>query len=203
MQVNPDGDPLLLDEQPKPDPSSKLIQWRHWLIDIIETILMSLALFLVINLLTTRIEIESGSMRTTLLQGDLVVVSKISYWMDRPQRGDIVMFEPPFDSSDPYIKRVIGLPGDEVSVNTNGVFVNGVQLNESYVQSDMFLYGPDIWNVTDGMLFMMGDNRNNSSDSRVWGLMPMDNIIGKAVFVYWPPSQWGALSSSVLAAEPH
>ncbi len=203
MQTNPDRDSFHVDEQTQQEPKLKFVQWRHWLIDIFETILLSLVLFLIINLITARIEIESESMKNTLFPGDRVVVNKLSYWMDPPQRGDIVVFDPPFDSSAPYIKRVIGLPGDEVSISTDGVTVNGVPLIESYVQSDMFVYGSDTWIVTEDKFFMLGDNRDNSSDSRVWGLMPVENIIGKAVIVYWPPNQWGALSSTVFAAESY
>jgi len=175
--------------------------WHYWLIEVLETLVLSLVLFFVINMLTARIEINSESMKDTLLPGTRVVVSKLSYWRDLPQRGDIIVFAPPFDSPVPYIKRVIGLPGDVVIISEDGVFVNGSILAEHYLGSGMHLFGAETWVVSRDALFVMGDNRNNSSDSRVWGMMPIENIIGKAVFVYWPPGQWGALSSTVMAAE--
>ena len=142
-------------------------------------------------------------MKNALFPGDRVVVNKMSYWKDLPQRGDIIVFDPPFDSSVPNIKRVIGLPCDQVSISNNGVIVNGMKLDESYVQSDMLVYGSDTWIVTEDSRFMMEDYRNNSTDSRVRGLMPVEYIIGKSAMVYWPPIQWSALSSTVLAAAPH
>ncbi|MEN8172798.1 MAG: signal peptidase I [Chloroflexota bacterium] len=201
IQNNPVGDHPPLTDSIEPTPIVEKPQWRYWLIEIFETLVLSLLLFLVINLLTARIEVESVSMEDTLVPGTRVLVSKFSYWGDFPERGDIIVFEPPFESEAPYIKRVIGLPGEKVTINEDGVYVNGGKIPEHYLSLDMYAHGQRSWIVDSDALFVMGDNRDNSSDSRTWGLMPADNIIGKAVFVYWPPSQWGALSATVMAAE--
>jgi len=200
MQNNPSSDQQPHSQVIEQTPIHEKPKWHYWLSEALETLVLSLILFIVINMLTTRIEIESVSMQDTLLPGTRVVVSKLSYVRDLPQRGDVIVFAPPFDSPDPYIKRVIGLPGEKVTINEDGVFINGEKLPEHYLDLDMLNYGSKSWSVSRDALFVMGDNRNNSSDSRAWGLMPIDNIIGKAVFVYWPPGQWGALSSTVVAA---
>jgi signal peptidase I len=198
---NPNDDQQPQSHAVEQTPINGKSQWHYWLIEALETLVLSLVIFFVINIFTTRIEVNSESMKDTLLPGTRVVVSKLSYWGNLPQRGDIIVFAPPFDSPVPYIKRVIGLPGDEVTISEDGVYVNGSLLAEHYLGSGMHLYGEQTWVVSRDALFVMGDNRNNSSDSRLWGMMPIENIIGKAVFVYWPPGQWGELTSTVMAAE--
>ena len=168
--------------------------------DVLETLLISLVLFAVINFVSARIRVESVSMRETLYAGDFVYVNKLAYKFGaEPGRGDVVVFEPPVPSDEPYIKRVIGLPGDEISIQRGDVYVNGVQLSEPYTKVKSHSDGS--WVVSEGAIFVMGDNRNNSSDSRAWGEVPIENVIGKAIFVYWPIQQWGALADSAVAAE--
>jgi len=166
--------------------------------DFIQTILFSIVLFLIINFLTSRIRVESVSMRETLKPGDYVVVNKIVYKFDDIQRGDIIVFQPPFQSPEPYIKRVIGLPGDSIVVDANGISINYQRIAEPYVLREAGKTGE--WIVPPGKIFVMGDNRGNSSDSRAWGMLPIENVMGKAEFVYWPPSQWGSLTQRVFAA---
>jgi signal peptidase I len=141
-------------------------------------------------------------MEPTLFAGNFVVVSKLAYQFAEPSRGDIVVFHyPPNPEQDPYIKRVIGLPGDRVVVREDEVLINGVRIAEPYLKSPARQGGE--WNVPSGSLFVMGDNRNNSSDSRSWGVVPKENVIGKALVVYWPPDKWELLNSSyAVAAEP-
>jgi signal peptidase I len=142
-------------------------------------------------------------MKETLLPGDFVLVNRMAYTVGdfstgEIKRGDIVVFDPPFAAPEPYIKRVIGLPGEVVTIKDGKVYVNDVLMQESYIQIGFRADGS--WEVPLGEVFVMGDNRNNSSDSRSWGTVPLDNIIGKALFVYWPIEQWGALTSSAVAA---
>ena len=111
----------------------------------------------------------------------------------------MVVFDPPVESPEPYIKRVIGLPGDTVSIQGGEVYVNDVRLLEPYIKAKSNSSGN--WTVPPDSLFVMGDNRNNSSDSRAWGYVPIENVLGKAIFVYWPMQQWGALASTAVAAE--
>jgi signal peptidase I len=140
-------------------------------------------------------------MEPTLVSGEYVIVSKLSYRFGTPQRGDIIVFHFPRDPKEEYIKRVIGLPGDEVQVRHGSVYVNGQRLDETYLKVSTNYNGT--WNVPDNQLFVLGDNRNNSSDSHDWGTVPMDYVVGKAILVYWPPPDWGLVDHIPLAAAAH
>jgi signal peptidase I len=160
--------------------------------DVLETLLLAAVIFVLVNTLTGRYEVQSISMEPTLHEGQYLIVSKLSYWIRPPQRGDVVVLDPPDQRSTiPYIKRVIGLPGEHVQVRDGRVWINGVALNEPYV-SGPALYQEDVVLAEDQYL-VLGDNRNNSSDSHVWGALPEENILGKAVFRYWPPEKWGII----------
>jgi signal peptidase I len=165
---------------------------RSWLQDTLETILLAAILFLVINALTGRYQVHGQSMEPSLHNGQYLIASKVAYWLHPPERGDVVVLDPPRgDSPVPYIKRVIGLPGDLVEVRDQRVWVNGIALNEPYISAPPNY--PGNWVVTAGEYFVLGDNRNNSSDSHSWGLLPEDHLIGKAFFSYWPPEHWGRI----------
>jgi signal peptidase I len=105
--------------------------------------------------------------------------------------GDVIVFHYPRDPEQEYIKRVIGLPGDSIEVADGQVVVNGQAIQEPYIASAPAYQSE--WTIPDNNLFVLGDNRNNSSDSHNWGPVPMENVIGKAIFVYWPPEKWGAI----------
>lgn len=175
---------------------------RRFLLDVLETIVLSLVLFLAINAISARIRIESISMQPTLYAGDFVIVNKISYLFGEASRGDIIIFHyPPDPDREPYIKRVIGLPGDIVNVSNGRVAVNNQPLNEPYISAPPNYEGE--WMVPTDSLFVLGDNRNSSSDSHSWGMVPVDNVIGKAELVYWPPDEWKMLNGvTAVAAEP-
>jgi signal peptidase I len=188
-----------------PDPPEEHSQrggLKRFARDILEISLISLFLFVSINTLSARIRIESVSMEPTLYAGNFVVVSKLAYQFTGPSRGDIIVFHyPPNPEQDPYIKRIIGLPGDQVIVEEDDVLINGVRIAEPYLDSPTRQGGE--WTIPQDSLFVMGDNRNNSSDSRSWGVVPVENVIGKALVVYWPPNKWELLGSSyAIAAEP-
>ncbi len=190
-------------EYPDPPPENpEQGNFRRSIKDILEIALISLFLFLSINTISARIRVESVSMQPTLLAGNFVVVNKLSYQFGDPSRGDIIVFKyPPDPELDPYIKRVIGLPGEHVMVEGGKVFINGVRISEPYLETQTQQGGE--WTVPQDALFVMGDNRNNSSDSRAWGVVPVENVIGKAFMVYWPPQKWEVLSMSyAVAAEP-
>ncbi|UCH60154.1 MAG: signal peptidase I [Anaerolineales bacterium] len=175
---------------------------RHFLIDVFETVLLSLLLFLGINAVSARIRIESVSMQPTLYEGDFVIVNKLAYNFGEPSRGDVIVFRyPPDPEREPYIKRVIGLPGDRVSVQEKKVLINNEPMLEPYISAPPLYEGT--WIVPEGSLFVLGDNRNSSSDSHSWGMVPFDNVIGKAEVVYWPPEEWKLLNQvTAVAAEP-
>lgn len=162
--------------------------WKA-VLDIIETLVITAILFILINFASARVRVDGFSMVPTLQDGEFLFVNKLSYKFDDPQRGDIIVFHYP---PDPYrqdlIKRVIGLPGDVVVINDKQVSVNGQILSEPYIAEDPQYHGE--WVVPKDNLFVLGDNRNDSSDSHVWGLLPMNLVVGKSIFIYWPIHQW-------------
>jgi signal peptidase I len=175
---------------------------RRMILDVLETLVLSVVLFLGINAVSARIRVESISMQPNLFAGDFVIVNKLAYKLGIPQRGDIIVFRyPPDPTQTPYIKRVIGLSGDQIHIADGKVYVNDKLLGEPYLKT-VTSRGGD-WTVPANSLFVMGDNRNNSSDSRSWGMVPMENVIGKALVIYWPPEDWGLLHvASAVAADP-
>ncbi len=193
-EIYPDPDPFA--------PNEKSGGFRHFLLDVIETVLLSVALFLGINAISARIRVESISMQPTLFAGNFVIVNKLAYKLGTPGRGDVIIFHyPPDPTREPYIKRVIGLPGDKVSVSGGKVYVNDLPLAEPYISAPPAYEGA--WNVPPDSLFVLGDNRNSSSDSHSWGMVPIKNVIGKAEVVYWPPQSWQLLNqATAVAAEP-
>jgi signal peptidase I len=176
--------------------------WRRTILDTLETIILSLFLFLAINAVSERIRVESISMQPTLYPGDYVIVNKLAYrFKGNPERGDVIVFRyPPNPEAIPYIKRVIGLPGDQIHIADGKVYVNGQAVVEPYLVVSTNRGGD--WTVPAGQLFVMGDNRNNSSDSRSWGFVPLENIIGRAELIYLPPQHWGFLHENIAIASP-
>ena len=185
-----------------PEPQAGTSSLRRFLVDVLQTVLLALLLFVVIQAVSARIRVESISMQPTLYEGDFVIVNKLAYQLGSAGRGDVIVFRfPPDPSRIPYIKRVIGLPGDVIEVNRGKVSINGQPTVEPYIKAPPNYTGS--WTVPEGQLFVLGDNRNNSSDSHLWGMVPLENVIGKAEVVYWPPSQWQMLhQSTAAAAEP-
>jgi signal peptidase I, bacterial type len=129
--------------------------------------------------------VYGSCMEPGLHTGERVLASKFSYFMTTPHRGDVVIFRYPCDPSKNYVKRVIGLPGDLVEIREGDLFVNGEQMNEPYkLNAAHGDYGPE--RVKSGNLFVLGDNRDQSNDSRYWGELPMNLVVAKAVMLYWP-----------------
>jgi signal peptidase I len=189
---------LIPDSSPQEKPPSV----HRLILDMAETLLLAVVLYIIIQSLTARIKVESTSMVPTLRTNDYVVVNKLAYKLGGPKRGDVIVFKyPPDPTQIPYIKRVIGLPGDQIHIAGGRVSINGVLLNEPYLK--VSTNGGGDWTVPEESLFVMGDNRNGSSDSRAWGMVPLGNVIGKAEVVYWPPQHWAQLHiPSAVAAEP-
>ena len=163
--------------------------WGRFFLDIFETLLLSAVLFLAINALSARVRVDGFSMKPTLQDGEFVLVNRLAYLMGEPQRGDIIVFHFPLDpGSQDLIKRIIGLSGDHIIIANGVVTVNGQVLNEPYIAAPPMYTGE--WLIPAGDLFVLGDNRNDSSDSHSWGMLPKKEIVGKAMFIYWPFPDW-------------
>jgi signal peptidase I len=191
-------------------------EWKGFLRELLETVGLALILFLGINLISARVRVEGFSMLPTLDNGEYVLISRLSYTLGKFQRGDIIVFRPPMypdapfwqrvlglpidDNYEDYIKRIVGLPGETIRIADGSVYINDVKLIEPYIAAP-----PDYaneWIVPDGQLFVLGDNRNNSADSHAWGFLPEKNVLGKALVVYWPFTDFMVIPSHqfVLAA---
>lgn len=171
--------------------------WRSWRENVILiAIALGLALFIRSFIAEPRL-IPSESMFPTLLTGDRLVVEKVSYRFHPPKTGDIVVFQSPeelqrrgYPKTQAFIKRVIGTPGTVVNISAGKVYLNGQPLSEDYIAEPPNQPFPPI-QVPAGEYFVMGDNRNNSNDSRYWGFVPQDYIIGRATFRFWPLDRLG------------
>lgn len=179
-------------------PAQEKIKWGRFFLDIIETLILAVVLFFGINAVSARVRVDGFSMRPTLDDGEFVLVSKLNYKLSNVQRGDIIVFHYPMDPEQELIKRVIGLPGDRIEVNEGIVYVNGQALEEPYIAAPP-AYSSQ-WNVPEDRLFVLGDNRNDSSDSHSWGFLPFENVVGKAVLIYWPPPMWDVIEHKELLA---
>ena len=181
-------------------PQPLLVQWwQKWGENLTILVLaVGLAIFIRTFVAEPRY-IPSESMLPTLAVGDRLIVEKLSYYGHPPQRGDIVVFAPPpqlqeqgYLEDQAFIKRVIGLPGEKIEVTNGRVYVDGELLTESYI-AEAPNYGMSPMLVPPDRLFVMGDNRNNSNDSHVWGFLPQANIIGHACFRFWPIERLGGM----------
>ncbi len=171
-------------------------KWRLVINEYLDSIVIAglTALFL-ISYVAGTFYIPSGSMEPTLFPDDRILVNKFMYRFTTPKRGDIIVFQPPHKKNSPdYIKRLIGEGGDTIEVKDRTVFINGKPLEPDFIPEDYkpyYDYGPV--EVPEGSFFVMGDNRNNSEDSHVWGFLPEENVVGRAFLIFWPPSRAGLL----------
>jgi signal peptidase I len=197
--------------------------------ELLETAIFILLVFFIVRGIVQNFKIEGSSMEPSLHSNQYILVNKLVYFhfdinaplrllpgnagLERrymylfgpPRRGDVVVFEYPKDVSKDYIKRVIALPGEEVSIRDGKVYVNNQLLDESYLQGSPtscdahYACGRGTVVVPPGTVFVMGDNRSNSSDSREWDALPLDRVIGKAAVLYYPISDWGVIPSHAYA----
>ncbi len=168
--------------------TEKPTDWKRVALDILETLVLAVVLFFGINAISVRVRVDGYSMTPTLQNGEYILVNKLAYKTGEPQRGDIVVFMFPVDPQEDLIKRVIGLPGERVSIHNGQVTINDVPLNEPYIAAAPLYDDERV--VPEGQLYVLGDNRNESKDSHQWGLLPLENVVGKAVLIYWPPPEW-------------
>jgi len=200
QETNP-PDPATTQVTKTPEASGWLRLWRSQQ-ENIRLIAIALILALLIRVFIAEPRyIPSDSMIPTLHTGDRLVVEKVSYWFHPAKQGDIVVFNPPaqlqsmgYRQSQVFIKRVIGQPGETVSVKNGRVYVDGRSLLEDYI-AEPPAYQLNSVKVPAGTYFVMGDNRNDSNDSHVWGFLPQQNIIGRAVFRFFPLDRVGFISN--------
>ncbi len=193
-----------------PGHTSPVIRSRRLILELVETLLLTLVIFFVIQTFVAQpFQVEQNSMEHTLEPGQFVLVDKLSPRWDAYHRGDIVVLRPPQGWEDqgdtPFVKRVIGLPGDQVEIRDDGlVYVDGAPLDESaYTYRDADgqnaptqpLTGTSSWVLGPGQLFVMGDHREASSDSRAFGPIDSASVIGRAFLRYWPATTFGILGA--------
>ncbi len=167
----------------------------NFTLDAMQTILLAASIFLVVYIFLFRpFQVSGESMFPTFKNKEFILTNLIGLRFNDPKRGDVIVFHAPLDPEKDYIKRIMGIPGDTVSIKDGLVYVNDVKVDESpYLKSDVKTYGgsfikesaPPV-TVPVGDYIVMGDNRPASSDSREWGFLPKDKIIGESLFVYWP-----------------
>lgn len=198
------------------------LKWR----DIVETIILTIVIFLLVRASAENFRVEGRSMEPTLTNGQFILINKIGYWrIDRdllntvvpgggessaeddtvylfgpPQRGDVIVFQYPRDPDKAYIKRIIGIPGDTVEVVNGRVILNGSPLEEDYLFDEPRYESPSR-EVPAGYFYVLGDNRNNSSDSHVWGMVPESFVVGRAWLSWWPPENLGFVPATALGIE--
>ncbi|MGB8213430.1 MAG: signal peptidase I [Anaerolineales bacterium] len=199
------------DPQLTPKALPKQPGWKNFVQEVLETLGLAILLFLVINIISARVRVDGFSMRPTLNDGEFVLINRMAYQVGTFQHGDIIVFRPPMypeasfwrsllglpnisDNYEDYIKRIIGLPGDTIKIANGLVQINGVTINEPYIAAAPDYSGQ--WTVPAGNLFVLGDNRNNSADSHAWGFLPEENVLGKALVIYWPFADWKVLKSN-------
>jgi len=166
---------------------------------LLETILLAAVLFMVINVTTGRFQVHGSCMEPTLHTGQYVIVSKMVYWFHPPERGDVIVLQPPGGQEEDYIKRVIGLPGEAIEIRDGVVWVDGLVIDEPYVATPPAYTGA--WRLGENQYLVLGDSRNNANDSHTWGALPEENIIGKAWLSYWPPEEWGLIDHYAFQEE--
>lgn len=199
MYPEPYQYPEVYDLEPEPPKKSFLKQVLHLTREFLETIIPAILIALLINLfLAQATRVYGQSMEPNLHTDQRLIVEKLSYnaylrhylGFDGPERGDVVVIRLQTQGNELLIKRVIGLPGDLVEIHDGQVFVNGEMLNEPYLANDTTgSYGPTT--VPPLHIFVLGDNRDFSNDSRSFGTVPLSDVVGRAWFSYWPPEQLG------------
>jgi signal peptidase I len=173
---------------------------KGFLREMLITLGLALVLYLVLQLVIQSSIVNNVSMQPTLVAGQRLIVGKAAYWFSEPGRGDIVIVRPPVEPNKEYVKRLIGLPGDTIEVKGGTVYVNNVPLVEPYVKTPArAVFQPYI--VPQNNYFLMGDNRNNSNDSRSGWTVTKQEIVGKAWLRIWPLNKWGLVGNYPLDSQ--
>lgn len=206
-------------------PGPDLTQAKLFVRELAETALLAILIFLAIQAVVRNFRVEGSSMQPTIQDGEYLIVNRLAYstgfpvtllrntigradaggrlldhFFHPPQRGDIIVFIPPSNPQRDFIKRVIGLPGDTVEIRQGRVYINGQALTEPYIRrGPATSWGPVV--VPQDEVFVLGDNRGASTDSRSFGMLEQSKIVGRVWLCYWPPARWSILRHYDLAAE--
>jgi signal peptidase I len=203
-------------------PARRMLFGLNATAEVLEVVALALVMFLAVRFVAQNFVVDGSSMSPTFATGDLLIVNKLAYssfdiswlpWSENeawqpfgdPSAGDVVVFHFPGSDDRDFIKRVIATPGQTVQVERGQVFVDGVLLDEPFIaDAPRYDYGPEV--VPNGMLFVLGDNRNNSYDSHSWGMLDRAELIGRAEFRYWPPGDIGNIGhgegTEVVPSQP-
>ncbi len=179
---------------------------RGLVYELLESLLLMLMIYALVDMASVRFYVDGPSMEPAFVSNQRVIVSRLTYYLRPPQRGEVIVFQSPDRPGvdPPLIKRVIGLPGETVTIRGQEVFVNRRRLHEPYIngpcnptrcRDSEWMLGPDEY-------FVIGDNRNRSRDSRVFGPVGHHDLVGEAVFRYWPPNDWALLGAYRYPADP-
>lgn len=197
MQSYPQHNPE--DEGPQPNFNRR----AQFLKELLQTGLMVLIIYTLLNLVVPRYMVEGSSMEPNFHEGQRLFVSRMEYMFGEPQRGHVVVFRNPKDpKGEDLIKRIIGLPDETVRVEEGRVFIDGVLLEEDYLNEPLRYTGEREWELGADEFFVMGDNRNNSNDSFDFGPIKREAIVGRALASYWPPQWWGIVPSQDYPSTP-
>lgn len=181
---------------------------RFTIREVLETILLALIIFLAVRAVLHNDEVVGSSMQPTLYDGQRLFINKAVYFdgpfsdllpfLHPPRRGDVIVFDHPEKSGFSAIKRIIGMPGETIEIRRGYVYITPADLEEAYILEEPYIserpndsFGP--YEIPPDHYFVLGDNRGNSLDSRKWGAIPEDDIVGKAWLCYWPLSDWGTV----------
>lgn len=176
------------------------IRTNSWFGDLIHTLVFVLVVTVLFDMVIPRSLVDGSSMRPNFDNDQRLIVSRVHYFVHPPQRGEVLVFNSlnAFEPGVMLIKRVIGLPGETVEIRDTEVYVNGERLEEPYIQEpcDSFHCKDNVWDLGPNEYFVMGDNRNVSKDSRAFGPVTFDHIVGEVLFRYWPPTDWGFITAA-------
>lgn len=160
-------------------------------------ILIAMALYLIYLFVLTIFVVSGPSMEPNFQDKNLLLINRASYWFNKPKRSDVVIFYFPGETKLKYIKRIIALPGETIELKNNGFYINGARLAEPYIpatyKTNVLVANQTQWTLKEDQYFVVGDNRENSNDSRVWGVLPKSEIIGKAYFRLLPTGGFGKI----------
>ena len=170
---------------------------RYFIKEWVEPVIIAVILALIIRtFIVQAFKIPTGSMRPTLVEGDRILVNKFIYKFKEPERGDIIVFVSPEDKKKDFIKRLVGLPGEEVEIAHGSILINDKVVQADSVMRERYYYNAGSFGQEDKSIaipesayYVLGDNSISSRDSRYWGFLPKKYLIGKAFLIYWPPTR--------------